>query len=107
MIVVFTCAVALAACAANSPEPTPVEHRTSASDELVHEQGLLLLRYDAELQRAETLLRRAAILIAAANANANAAKPAAAAEAKAEDTSLAAKARAGAIELEAKANAPR
>ena len=95
IVILLAYAIALAACAAEPPAPVPVsEHHATAADELAREQGALLAHYDAALTRAEVLLRKAAIVIAAAN------KPAAATEVKADDASLAAKARAGALELE-------
>ena len=97
IVILLAYAIALAACAASDPLPAPVpvsEHHATATDELAQQQGQLLMHYDAALARAEVLLRKAAIVIAAAN------KPAAATEVKADDASLAAKARAGAVELE-------
>ena len=97
IVILLAYAIALAACAASDPPPAPVpvsEHHATATDELAQQQGQLLMHYDAALARAEVLLRKAAVVIAA-NANKTAAT-----EAKADNASLAAKARAGAIELE-------
>jgi hypothetical protein len=99
---VILLALALTACAEPSPAPVQVsEHHASATDELARQQGELLAHYDAALTRAEALLRKATIVIAAAK------PPTAPAEAKAEE-SLASKARKAAIEqLEQEKNAAR